>query len=61
MRESVTGAMSVAASLSPAAGARLLDSAFGAITSSLHVSAASCAGLVLLAAALAVFGLRPRR
>jgi DHA2 family multidrug resistance protein-like MFS transporter len=60
-RESVTGAMTVADSLSPVDGARLLDSAFAAITSSLHASAAICAGLVLLAGALTVFGLRSRR
>ena len=60
-RESVTGATSVAATLSPSAGARLVDSAFGAVTSSLHASAAICAGLVLLAGVLTVFGLRARR
>jgi MFS transporter, DHA2 family, multidrug resistance protein len=60
-RESVTGAMAVADTLSPANGARLLDSAFGAITSSLHASAAICAGLVLLAGVLTVYGLRARR
>jgi hypothetical protein len=42
-------------------GSRLLDSAFAAITSSLHVGAAVCAGLVLVAARLTVFGLRARR
>ncbi len=57
-RESVTGAMAVAGSLPPAAGARLLDSAFAAITTSLHAGAAVCAGIVLLAAVLAVHGLR---
>jgi DHA2 family multidrug resistance protein-like MFS transporter len=60
-RESVAGAMSAATTLSPVDGARLVDSAFGAITSSLHASAATCAALVLVAAALTVFGLRARR
>jgi DHA2 family multidrug resistance protein-like MFS transporter len=60
-RESVGGAIAVADSLSPVDGARLLDSAFAAITDSLHVSAAICTGLVLLAGVLAVLGLRARR
>jgi MFS transporter, DHA2 family, multidrug resistance protein len=60
-RESVGGAIAVAGSLSPADGARLLDSAFAAITDSLHASAAICTGLVLLAGVLAVLGLRARR
>jgi len=60
-REGVGGAMAAAATLSPVDGARLLDSAFAAVTSSLHVSAVICAGLVLVAAALTVFGLRERR
>lgn len=60
-RESVTGALAVADALSPVDGARLVDSAFTAITSSLHASAAICVGLVLVAGALSVFGLRGRR
>jgi DHA2 family multidrug resistance protein-like MFS transporter len=59
-RESVNGAMTVADGLSPVDGAQLLDSAFAAITSSLHASAAICAGLVLLAGVLTVVGLRSR-
>jgi len=57
-RESVGGAMAAAPSLSPVDGARLLDGAFTAVTSSLHASAAVCAGLVLVAAGVTVFGLR---
>ncbi|HEY0450055.1 MFS transporter [Actinophytocola sp.] len=60
-RESVTGALAVAESLSPVDGERLVGSAFDAITASMHASAAICAGLVLLAGALTVFGLRGQR
>jgi DHA2 family multidrug resistance protein-like MFS transporter len=59
-RESVGGAVAVADSLSPVDGARLLDSAFAAVTDSLHASAVICTGLVLAAAVLAGFGLRRR-
>jgi MFS transporter, DHA2 family, multidrug resistance protein len=57
-RESVGGAMAAAPSLSPVDGARLLDSAFTAVTSSLHTTSAVCAALVLVAAGVTMFGLR---
>jgi DHA2 family multidrug resistance protein-like MFS transporter len=57
-RESVAGAMAVSGQLPPAQGSNLLDSAFQAITTSLHGSSVICAVLCLAAAVLVVIGLR---
>jgi hypothetical protein len=55
---SLPGTRAAASSLSPVDGARPLDSAFSAVTSGPHTSAAVRAGLVVVAAGVTVFGLR---
>ncbi|MBM7774564.1 DHA2 family multidrug resistance protein-like MFS transporter [Actinokineospora baliensis] len=57
-RESAAGAISVADQLPPADAASLLTSAYQATTSSLHISAAICAGLVVVCAVMVSVGLR---
>ncbi|WP_051116366.1 MFS transporter [Amycolatopsis nigrescens] len=57
-KESIAGAMAVADQLPPQESSNLLDSAFQAVTTSLHGSAAICAGLALVAAVIVMIGLR---
>jgi MFS transporter, DHA2 family, multidrug resistance protein len=56
--ESTAGALSVAPTLPGPEATNLLNSAYEATAASLSGSAATCAGLVLLAAVMVLFGLR---